>query len=163
MARNRQHELRQDVDENLKAAEEMGENILTLSARAAEQSVNGFSRMLGWGRNPADVMQQSQRGMEVAQAWARFLGNGYRDISLEYMNWARNQAQTNVTSLARIMQCRTPDQLIASYNQFVGENIALALTLNGRVAEISKEVVDRTAERIIETAEQTQQAKDQAA
>jgi hypothetical protein len=163
MARNRQHELRQEVDENVEAAEEMGENIATLSARAAEQSVNGFSRMLGWGQNPGDVMQQSRRGMEVVQAYARLLGNGYRDVSLECMNWARNQAQTNVTSLARIMQCRTPDQLIASYNQFVGENIALALTLNGRVAEISKEVVDRTAERIIEAAEQTQQAKNQAA
>ena len=102
MARNRQHEMRQAADEGVKTAGEMRENVLTLSARAAEQSVNGFSRMLGLGQNPGDAMQQWLRSMEIAQASARFLGTGYRDISLEYMNWARNQMQTNVTSLARI-------------------------------------------------------------
>jgi hypothetical protein len=163
MARNRQHEMRQAADEGVKTTGEMRENVLTLSARAAEQSVNGFSRMLGLGQNSGDAMQQWLRSMEIAQASARLLGTGYRDISLEYMNWARNQMQANVTSLARILQCRTPDQLVASYNQLVGENIALALTLNGRVAEISKEVVDRTAEGITEMAEQTQQAEKQAA
>jgi hypothetical protein len=84
-------------------------------------------------------------------------------MSNEYMNWARNQMQTNVSSLVRLMQCRTPDQLLACYNQLLGEHIALALTLNGRLAEISKEVVDRTTERITEVVEQTQQAKKQAA
>jgi Phasin protein len=158
MARNRQHEVREASDEGVKAAEEMGANILALSARAAEQSVNGFSRMLG-GQNTHNVMQQSQRGMEVMQAWTRLLGIGYQDMSKEYMNWARNQMQTSVSSLARFMQCRTPDQLLACYNQLLGENIALALTLNGRLAEISKEVVDRTAERITEVAEQTQAEK----
>jgi len=163
MARNRQHEVREATDEGVKAAEEMGANILALSARAAEQSVNGFSRMLGLGQNTDNVMQQSQRSVEVMQAWTRLLGIGYRDMSNEYMNWARNQMQTNVSSLVRLMQCRTPDQLLASYNQLLGEHIALALTLNGRLAEISKEVVDRTTERITEVAEQTQQAKKQAA
>jgi hypothetical protein len=163
MARNRQHEVREASDEGVKAAEEMGANILALSARAAEKSVNGFSRMLGLGQNTHNVMQQSQRSMEVMQAWTRLLGIGYQDMSNEYMTWARNQMQTNVSSLARFTQCRTPDQLLACYNQLLGENIALALTLNGRLAEISKEVVDRTAERITEVAEQTQQAKKQAA
>jgi hypothetical protein len=163
MARNRQHEAREAADEGVKAAEEMGANILALSTRAAEQSVNGFSRLLGLGQNTEDVKQQSQRGMEVMQAWTRLLGIGYRDMTKEYMNWAQNQMQTNVNSLARFMQCRTPDQLLACSNQLLGESIALALALNGRLAEISKEVVDRTAERITEVAEQTQQAKKQAA
>jgi hypothetical protein len=163
MARNRQHKAHEAADEGVKAAEEMGENIFTLSTRVAEQSVNGLSRMLGVGQNAGDAIQQSARGMEVVQNWILLLGTGYRDISQEYVSWAQNQVQTNVTSLARITQCRTPDQLLAAYNQLLGENIALALTLNGRVAEISKQVVDRTAERITELAGQTQQTKDQAA
>jgi Phasin protein len=163
MARNRQDEMRQAADENLKAAGEMGTNILTLSVRAAEQSINGFSRMLGLGQNTGDAIEQSRRGIEVVQAWTRLLGIGYQDMSKEYLNWARNQMQTNVTSVARFMQCRTPDQLLACYNQLLGENIALALTLNGRLAEISKQVVDRTAETIIDVAEQKQEAEKQAA
>src|SRR5262245_6763951 len=122
MARNRQDEMRQAADENAKAAGEMGANILTFSVRAAEQSINGFSRMLGLGRNADNVMHQSQGSMEVIQAWTRTLGIGYQDMSKEYMNWARNQMQTNVSSLARFMQCRTPDQLLACYNQLLGEN-----------------------------------------
>jgi hypothetical protein len=61
------------------------------------------------------------------------------------------------------MQSRTPDQLVAAYNQLLGENIALILTLNGRIAEISKKGVDRTVERITDLAEEAELAKDQAA
>jgi hypothetical protein len=163
MARNRQHQAREAADEGVKAAEEMGANIVTLSARVTEQSINGLSTMLGMGQHTGDVVQQSARGMEVVQNWMLLLGAGYRDISREYVNWAQNQVQTNTTSLAKMMQSRTPDEFLAAYNQLLGENIALALTLNGRVAEISKQVVDRTAERIIKLAEQTQQTKGQAA
>jgi hypothetical protein len=163
MARNRQHEAREAADRGVKAAGEMGANIVTLSARVVEQSINGFSTMLGMGQNTGDVVQQSARGMEVVQNWMLLLGAGYRDISREYVNWAQNQVQTNTTSLAKMMRSRTPDEFLAAYNQLLGENIALALTLNGRVAEISKQVVDRTAERMTELAEQTQQTKDQAA
>ena len=52
MARNRQHEVREAADEGVKAAEEIGVNILTLSARAAEQSVNGFRGCWAWDRTP---------------------------------------------------------------------------------------------------------------
>ena len=163
MARNRQHDVRQGADEKVKSAGEVGASILTLSSRAAEQSVNGFSRMVGLGQNASEVVQQSVRGMELVQNWTLVFGVAYQNISLEYVKWLQNQAQANIASLSRIVQCRTADQLLAAYNQLLGENMALALTLNGRVAEISKEVVDRTAERITELAEQTQQAKDQAA
>jgi hypothetical protein len=163
MARNRQPEAPEAADRGVKAAGEMGANIVTLSARVVEQSINGLSTMLGMGQNTGDVVQQSARGMEVVQNWMLLLGAGYRDISREYVNWAQNQVQTNTTSLAKMMQSRTPDEFLAAYNQLLGENIALALTLNGRIAEISKQVVDRTAERMTELAQQTQQTKDQAA
>ena len=84
-------------------------------------------------------------------------------MSREYVNWLQKQAQTNMTALFRLMQCRTGEQFVAAYNQLLGENIALALMFNGRVAEISKELVDRTAERMTEVAEQTRETKQQAA
>jgi hypothetical protein len=161
MARNRQNDAR--ADETATRAGEMSANIFTLYSRAAEQSVNGFSRMVGLGQNPGEVLQESARGVELAQNWARTFGAAYQEISSEYVNWLQKQAQTNMTSLLRLMQCRTVEQLAAAYNQLLGENIALALMLNGRVAEISKEVVDRTAERMTEVAEQTREAKRQAA
>jgi hypothetical protein len=159
MARNRQHEARSGPNENTMAGE-TGANIATLYSRAAEQSVEGFSRM---GHNADEMFQQSARGMELAQNWARTCGAAYQDMSREYVNWLQKQAQTNMNSLVRLMQCRTGEQFVAAYNQLFGENIALALMLNGRVAEISKEVVDRTAERITEMAEQAQETKQQAA
>jgi hypothetical protein len=162
MARNRQHDTRRGADENTTGAGEMGANIYALS-RSAEQSVNGFSRMVGFGQSPREAFQESARGLELAQNWARTFGGAYQDISLEYVNWLQKQAQTNMTSLLRLMQCRTAEQLAAAYNQLLGENIALALMLNGRVAEISKEVVDRTAERMAEVVEQTRETKQQAA
>ena len=154
MARNRQHELRQAADEGVKAAGEIGASISSLPARAAEQSADGFARMFGFGRNAGDMAQQSVRGMQLVQDWTGVYGAGYRDISLEYAKWAQNQLQANLSSFFRIMQCRTPDQLFTAYNRLLGENIALALTLNGRVAEVSKAVVDRTAQKITEAAEQ---------
>ena len=160
MARNRKHET---VEESAPTVSEMGANILTLSTRAAEQSAQGFSRMLGLGQNSGDVIQQSSRTMGLLQNWALISGAGYREISLEYVNWLQKQMQVNLTSVSRIMQSRTPDQLVAAYNQFVGENIALILTLNGRIAGISKAAVDRTAERITELAEEAELARDQAA
>jgi hypothetical protein len=155
MARNRQHDTRQGADENAARTREMNPNIFTLYSRAAEQSVNGFARMAGLGQNPGEVFQESARGLELGQNWARTFGAAYQNISMEYVNWLQKQAQVNVTSLLRLMQCRTAQQLAAAYNQLLGENIALALMLNGRVAEISKEAVDRTAESMTEMAEET--------
>ena len=163
MARNRQHEAREAADEGVKAAEEIGANILTLSARAAEQSVNGFSRLLGLGQNTEDVKQQSQRGMEVMQSLDPAFGHrvsryvegihelGAKPDADEHEFARQIHAMPHAGSASRLLQ------------SVAGENIALALALNGRLAEISKEVVDRTAERITEVAEQTQQAKKQAA
>ena len=159
MARNRKHET---VEESATASE-MGANILTLSTRAAEQSAQGFSRMLGLGQNSGDVIQQSSRTMGLLQNWALISGAGYRDISSEYVNWLQNQMQVNLASVSRIMQSRSPGQLVAAYNQLLGENIALILTLNGRIAGISKAAVDRAAERITELAEEAELARDQAA
>jgi len=160
MARNRKHET---VEESAPTVSEMGANILTLSTRAAEQSAQGFSRMLGLGQNSGDVIQQSSRTMGLLQNWALISGAGYRDISSEYVNWLQNQMQVNLASVSRIMQSRSPGQLVAAYNQLLGENIALILTLNGRIAGISKAAVDRAAERITELAEEAELARDQAA
>ena len=118
MARNRQHDNRQTVDEPVKAAEEMGATMFRLSARAAEQSLNGFSRMFGFGENAPDVFQQFARGTEAMQNSALVFAGAYRDVSLEYVNWAQNQMQSSSTALSRMMQNRTPDQLVAAYNQF---------------------------------------------
>jgi len=101
--------------------------------------------------------------MGLLQNWALISGAGYRDISSEYVNWLQNQMQVNLASVSRIMQSRSPGQLVAAYNQLLGENIALILTLNGRIAGISKAAVDRAAERITELAEEAELARDQAA
>ena len=162
MARNRQADSRQTADERVKSASEMGAHIFTLSTRAAEQSVAGFSRMVGLGQSPSNVVEQTSRAMVLMQNWAVIAAGGFREISSEYMNWLQSNGLGNLTSLTRIMQSRTPDQLLSAHNQLLGENIARLLILNGRIAEISKEMVDRTADRITELAEETDLAQERA-
>jgi hypothetical protein len=167
MARNQKHRSGQAVDAMArKTADEMSEagaEIVTLSTRAAERSVKRFSGMFDLGQEPGEAVQQSARSLKVLQDWGRVLGVGYRDISREYVNWAQNQFQTNWGSLSRLMQCRTVGQLIAVQNQLLGENVALALTVNRRVAEISKDMADRMAEKVTEAGEHPQQAMDRVA
>jgi hypothetical protein len=167
MARNQKNRARETTDEGVhEATEEVGNrsaDILTFSMRAAEQSANRFSSMFGLGQDPGEAVQQSAHSVQVLQSWAGVLGVGYRDISREYMNWLQSQLQTNFKSVSSLMQCRTVEQFIAVQNQLLGENIALALSLNRRVAEISKEMADRAAGKIAEVAKDSQRAANQAA
>ena len=128
MARNRENDARQTEDEPGRTAGEIGATMFRLSAQAAEESVQGFSRMFGFGENAAEVFQQSGRGIEAAQNSALILGEACRDTYLEYAHWVQNQMQCNLASVSRIMQTRRPDQLVAAYNQLLGENVALLLT-----------------------------------
>ena len=167
MARANQH---RNTNESSEAAatfaEETGRTgaeILTMTARMAEQSVARFSHMIGVGSGAGKTDEQHTRRMEVLQECGSALGKGYQDIWQECVSWTQGQFQANLTAVSRLMQCRTPQELIAAQNQLFGENIALAITANRRIADISKEMADHAAEKITELANQTEQAGKRAA
>lgn len=148
------------------AAEEAGRagaDILRMTASAAEKSAEQFSQMFGMGGDSEQAAQRYSRGIGLLQDWVSAAANGYQDITREYLTWAQGQFQATTGALARLAQCRTPQDLVATQNQLLGENIALVLNANRRVAEIAKEVADRAAEKITRLADDAEQARKQAA
>lgn len=126
-----------------------GSEALGMARRAAERSSEQFSQLFGGSsRNAEEAAQRYSRGVEVLAECGTVVGKGYQELSRAYMTWLQEQYQANLSALSKLMQCRTPQELVAAQNQLLGENLALALTANRRFSEISKEVADQTAEKI---------------
>jgi hypothetical protein len=138
-------------------------DMLAMTARVAEQSVDGFSSMLGVGTDAERAAQQYTRNVEVLQECSSAFGAGYQEISSECVNWAQGQLHANLNAFSRWMQCRTTQELLAVQSQLFGENIALILIANRRLAEVAKKMADRAAGKITEMAGHMQQAENRAA
>jgi hypothetical protein len=140
-------EAQEAVNQTAEQAQRTGADILSISARMAERTVEQFSRALGAGRGELSC-EHYARGLEVLADCGEAVARGYREISREYVRYAQSQMQTNLSALSRLSQCRSPQELMAAQNQLFGENVALALSANRRFAEIAKEMADTTAEKI---------------
>jgi len=168
MARSTQRQAANDAGNEAawKATDETirtGADILNMNAWVAERSVEQFSSMFGIGRHADQATQTYGRSMEVLRECGTVFGKSYQDIAAEYVNWAQAQFRTNLSAVSRLLQCRTPQELLAAQNQLFGENLALALTAHRRFSEISKDMSDLAAEKIAELAEHTQDTEARAA
>ena len=160
MARSNQHQTASEAAVSAATeAERAGADILSITARVAEKSAEQFSQIFGVGRDGEQSAERYSRGLEALQECAVVAAKGYQDFSQEYLNWAQGQFQTTWTTLARLAQCRTPQEVLAAQNQLLGENVALALNANRRFAEIAKDMTDVAAAKISALAEHTEQKR----
>jgi hypothetical protein len=87
--------------------------------------------------------QFSRTGAAVSQ--------GVRDISREWLSWARARAHNSQQGFMALMQCRSPQELFEVQSRMLSQNLALLTASAKRMIDISSEMTSKVSPRITPT------------
>ena len=131
--------------ETARAAAETGRDVvqtgLRASAEIGERSVERFTQAL-------DASRQSTRALTGVAQCGTVMAQGWQGASREWMSWAQGRFQSRMQAAGQLMQCRTPQDLIALQTRLVREDAERLLATTGRVAEIASSSAEE-ATRVI--------------
>lgn len=119
-----------------------------VAAEASQAQVDAAQQVMETGIQAAsDVTRQAAtrfnetvrifgdqtRAFGVTAKTGEALAQGFKGASREWMSWAQTRTQNQVAGFAALMQCRTPQDLIALQTRLVREDMELAVKTGGRV------------------------------
>jgi hypothetical protein len=131
---------------NAETARQAWESNTKMAAQIIEQSMQQFGRAFGIASESAQ--QHPPRSTESFIQSGTILATGMQSVSRELFDLARQQLEQNLGRADSFMRCRTPQELMQAYNEFVHENLKGFFQSTRRIAEISMQVTDDAARRM---------------
>ena len=104
--------------------------VLRASAQGAQRSMDQMTQLFG------AVGESTRSFAAVAQSGAAF-SEAAREASREWTLWAQTRAKNQAAGFGALMQCRTPQDLIALQGRLVREEMELLLGASARVSALA--------------------------
>jgi hypothetical protein len=124
---------------------------LSLITRMAEDSTKEYVRVFSSsGRGAQQAAQQSSR---VTRGAAGTVGGNLNDISKEWINFVQRRAQRNVDHWNSLINCRTPQDVMAAQSTIFRENFEELLASWRRIAERSLNLREEVGRELSENLE----------
>jgi phasin family protein len=120
--------------------------------RIAEQSMDRFSKMFGLtGETARQTLQQSSGNMQAMLETTTIVADGLQDLSGEWMQFARTQAEQNLEHFDQMLGCRSLQEWMALQTQIARDHFAAFLESAKRTSERSTQVANEAARKMSET------------
>lgn len=104
--------------------------VLRATAQGAQRSIDQITQLFG------AVGESTRSFAVVAQSGAVFT-QAAQEASREWTQWAQTRAKNQVAGLGALMQCRSPQDLIALQGRLVREEMELLLETSARVTGLA--------------------------
>jgi hypothetical protein len=172
----RRADLRHDREQarQQKAATDAAEQRLDQAAEQAQRTVSqaaeairASSMAVGEGveqgiRTAADVSQRSAerfsgiiestqeatRNLATVAGCGSAIAQGFQGVSHEWISWAQTCAQARMKNFGVLMQCRTPQEVVAAQMRIAREELELVFGLASRISTITQSTAADAALRV---------------
>jgi hypothetical protein len=134
------------LQRNAQTLHEMWEAGSKMAGQFIQQSTQQFARVFGIAGGGAQ--QQAMGNMESIIQSGTILSKGMQSISRELFDLANQRLDQNLRRANSLMRCRTPQELVAEYSEFVRENMDESARSTRRLMELSMQIADEAALRM---------------
>jgi hypothetical protein len=121
----------------------------TMATQLTERSMEQFARAFGiTGESAQHAARQSSRNLESIVQSGTILANGLQNISREWLDFARNRMQQNLNRADSLLNCRTPQELLAAQSDLLRDNLEDFVQSTRRIAELSMQMADEAVRKM---------------
>jgi hypothetical protein len=119
----------------------------SLASRSAEQ----FGRSLGLagGETEATAERSSQAVAAIMQS-SQSLHQGYRQVSEEWIKFARTRMERTLEHLDRALRSRSPQELAAVQAEALRDHLESWVQSTQRIAQVSQQTADEASRKLSE-------------
>jgi phasin family protein len=120
-----------------------------MATQLTERSMEQFARAFGiTGESSQHATQQSSRNLESIVQSGTILASGMQNISREWFEFARKRMQENLNRADALVNCRTPQELMAAQSDLLRDNLENFVQSTRRIAEISMQTADEAVRKM---------------
>jgi phasin family protein len=117
-----------------------------IAGELTERSMEGFARVFGiTGERAEQAAKQSSRNVECIIQSGTIIAGGMQNISREMFEFARKRMEQNIHQMDALVNCRTPQELLAAQSDMVRDNLESFVAGTRRVSQISMQMADEAA------------------
>jgi phasin family protein len=121
------------------------------ASRIAERSMEQFTKLFGLsGESARQTMQQSSSNMQAMLESTTILADGLQELSGEWLRFARERLEQNMSHIDQLLGCRSPHEYVALQTRIARDNFEAMLQTAQRIAERSTRSADEAARKMTE-------------
>jgi hypothetical protein len=120
---------------------------LTMAAETAHRSVSTFQERLT-GDNAKEAMKRSAQHIEAISGAGTELSHGFREISREWMTFAKQGAEKWHAAFGALAECRSPQEFFEVQSRLTKENLETFVAGTRRICEISTAAAAKATQKI---------------
>jgi phasin family protein len=137
------------LQRNAETVQHAWESGSKMATELAGKSVERFARACGIsGEGAQQATEQSARNFESIVQSGTILAGGMQSISLELLNFARNRLEQNMHRVESLVNCRTPQEVLAVQSDLVRDSLEDFVQSTRHIAEISSKMAEEAVRRM---------------
>jgi phasin family protein len=140
------------VQRNTETIQQAWQSGTEMATQFTERSMEQFARAFGIsGESAQHATQQSSRNLESIVQSGTILASGMQNISREWVDFARKRMQENLNRADALVNCRTPQELLAAQSDLIRDNLEDFVQSTRRIAEISMHMADEAVRKMTDS------------
>ncbi|HEY2050421.1 MAG TPA: phasin family protein [Caulobacteraceae bacterium] len=111
------------------------------AADVSQRSAERFSGII-------ESTQEATRNLATVAGCGSAIAQGAQAASREWISWAQTCTQTRMKNFGALMECRTPQQVVATQTRIAREELELIFGLASRISTITQSTAADAAQRV---------------
>jgi hypothetical protein len=137
------------IQRNAETVQHAWESGSKMATGLAERTAERFARACGIsGESAQQATEQSARNLESIVQSGTILAGGMQSISLELLNFARNRLEQNMHRVESLVNCRTPQEVLAVQSDLVRDSLEDFVQSTRHIAAISSQMAEEAVRRM---------------